>query len=109
MLRTHGNPWIIASLALALLCFLPLELFQLKPAAAQSSNDQVIYIDQGWSMADRETWYQISQGSAVLDYAIFLNLEVADSQELFRSDATAASTASSRKRRIRGPTRTRCR
>ena len=76
MLRTHRNPWIIASSALALLCFLPLELFQLKPAAAQSSNDQVIYIDQGWSMADRETWYQISQGSAVLDYDIFLNLEV---------------------------------
>jgi mono/diheme cytochrome c family protein len=89
MLRTHGNPWIIASSALALLCFLPLELFQLKPAAAQSSNDQVIYIDQGWSMADRETWYQISQGSAVLDYDIFLNLEVAGSQELFRSDANS--------------------
>jgi hypothetical protein len=89
MLRTHGNPWIIASLALVLLCFLPLELFQLKPAAAQSSNDQVIYIDQGWSMADRETWYQISQGSAVLDYDIFLNLEVAGSQELFRSDANS--------------------
>lgn len=89
MLRTHGNPWIIASLALALLCFLPLELFQLKPAAAQSSNDQVIYIDQGWSMTDRETWYQISQGSAVLDYDIFLNLEVAGSQELFRSDANS--------------------
>jgi hypothetical protein len=32
---------------------------------------------------------QISQGSAVLDYDIFLNLEVADSQELFRSDANS--------------------
>lgn len=109
MLRTHGNPWIIASLALALLCFLPLELFQLNPAAAQSSNDQVIYIDQGWSMAVRETWYQMSQGSAVLDYDIFLNLEVAVARNSFGRMLTAVSTASSRKRRIRGPTRTRCR
>ena len=30
-----------------------------------------------------------SQGSAVLSYDIFLNLEVADSQELFRSDANS--------------------
>ena len=30
-----------------------------------------------------------SQGSAVLSYDIFLNLEVADSQDLFRSDANS--------------------
>jgi hypothetical protein len=89
MLRIKGNPWITASLVSSLFCFLPLGLFQLKPAAAQSSDDHVIYIDQGWSMADREMWYQISQGSAVLDYDIFLNLEVAGSQELFRSDANS--------------------
>ena len=39
--------------------------------------------------ADRETCYQISQGSQVIAYDIFLNLEVANSQELFRSDTNS--------------------
>jgi mono/diheme cytochrome c family protein len=64
-------------------------LFRPEPAAAQSSKDTVIYLKQGWSQADREWYYQVSQGSTVLDYDIFLNLEVADSQELFRSDANS--------------------
>ena len=34
-------------------------------------------------------YYQISQGSEVISYDIFLNLEVAGSQELFRSDANS--------------------
>ena len=41
----------------------------------------------GWSQEDREWYYQFSQGSTVISYDIFLNLEVAGSQELFRSDA----------------------
>ena len=57
--------------------------------AAQSSDDAVVYLDQAWSQADREWYYHFSQGSAVMSYDIFLNLEVADSQELFRSDANA--------------------
>ena len=60
-----------------------------KPAAAQSNGDSVIYLDQGWSQADREFYYSVSQGSAVMDYATFMNLEVAGSQELFRSDANS--------------------
>jgi hypothetical protein len=47
----------------------------------------VIYLNQGWSKADRETYYHMSQGSEALSYDIFLNLEVADGQDLFRSDA----------------------
>ena len=52
---------------------------------AQSSGNSVIYLNQAWSQDDREWYYHFSQGSAVLSYDIFLNLEAADSQELFRS------------------------
>ena len=59
-------------------------------AAAQPASDQAVtYLNQAWSQDDREWYYHFSQGSAVLSYDIFLNLEVADSQELFRSDANS--------------------
>jgi len=58
-------------------------------AFAQTPNDGVIYLDQAWSQADREMYYQISQGSATTSYDIFLHLEVAGSEELFRSDANS--------------------
>jgi hypothetical protein len=63
--------------------------FNLQRVGAQSYDDHVVYLDQGWSKAEREWWYQVSQGSTVMEYDIFLNLEVADSQELFRSDANS--------------------
>ena len=55
--------------------------------APQGSSEPVIYLNQGWSEEDREWYYHFSQGSAVLSYDIYLNLEVAGSQELFRSGA----------------------
>ncbi|MBV9488778.1 MAG: hypothetical protein JO069_03520 [Verrucomicrobia bacterium] len=87
---------IAASLALALYwaCALALYLFGSISVHASSgeptpqpSDDGVIYLDQGWSQADRDAWYWISQGSVLMSYDIFLNLELADGQELFRSDA----------------------
>ena len=60
------------------------------PSAAQTAaSDGVIYLDQAWTQADRELFYQLPQGSAVASYDIFMNLEVAGSQELFRSDANS--------------------
>jgi mono/diheme cytochrome c family protein len=59
------------------------------PARAQTS-DSIIFLNQAWSPDDREWYYHFSQGSAVLSYDIFLNLEAADSQDLFRSDAYLA-------------------
>lgn len=59
------------------------------PAAAQSPGDSVIYLNQAWSQDDREWYYHFSQGSAVLSYDVFLNLEAADNRELFRSDTNA--------------------
>jgi hypothetical protein len=60
-------------------------LLQFEPAAAQSANDSVTYLNQAWSQDDREWYYHFSQGSAVLSYDTFLNLEAAGSQDLFRS------------------------
>jgi hypothetical protein len=83
LLRTTA----ILALSLSRVCatgFLCLEF-----AAAQTPDDHVTYLDQGWSQADREMYYQTSQGSVVLDYKVFLNLEVAGGQDLFRSDANS--------------------
>ena len=58
-------------------------------AAAQASADKVIFLDQGWTPEIRESYYHVSQGTTVLPYDIFLSLEAAGSQELFRSDANS--------------------
>src|SRR5450631_3741604 len=50
--------------------------------ATQPSQEDVVYLDQGWSKETREGYYHISQGSTVMPYDIFLNLEVASGQEL---------------------------
>ena len=54
---------------------------QQPPTADQS----VILLNQAWSQEDREWYYNFSQGSAVLSYDLYLNLEAADSQDLFRN------------------------
>lgn len=54
---------------------------------AQGPTAQVIYLDQGWSKADRDTYYWMPQGTVMMSFDIYQNLELADSQELFRSDA----------------------
>ena len=58
-------------------------------APASAAGQSVIYLNQAWSQEDREWYYHFSQGSAVLSYDIYLNLEVAGSQDLFRSDANS--------------------
>jgi hypothetical protein len=89
MKAAKKNRWTRPSLWLSLSGVVVLGLFLLEPAAAQSRADKVIYLDQAWSQADREMFYQIPQGSAIAAYDIFLNLEVAGSHELFRSDANS--------------------
>jgi hypothetical protein len=83
---------VLSSTALfvaSLSCASAIGAFCARSAAAQTPDDHVIYLDQGWTPAERATYYQISQGSTVLDYDIFLHLEVAGGQELFRSDANS--------------------
>jgi hypothetical protein len=88
MKRARMALWIAASVVLFAIAWAP-GRFQLETVAAQSRSDSVLYLDQGWSQADREMYYQISQGSTAFSYDIFLNLEQAGSQELFRSDANS--------------------
>ena len=64
-----------------------LALSVVAPAGAQQTPtaDPVILLDQAWSKEDREWYYNFSQGSAVIAYDLFLNVEAADSQDLFRN------------------------
>jgi hypothetical protein len=55
--------------------------------APRASSERIIYLNQGWSQEDRDWYYHFSQGSAFLSYDIYLNLELAGSQELLRSGA----------------------
>jgi hypothetical protein len=87
MRKPSASPTTILAALIIVVCTLGLLLA--KPAVAQTPADPVIYLNQAWSQADRETYYQISQGSQVISYDIFLNLEVAGGQELFRSDANS--------------------
>ena len=58
------------------------------PAAAK---DDVIFLKQGWSDEDRMQYYFTSQGTAVMPYGLFINLEEAASSDLIRSDRIAES------------------
>src|SRR5262252_3483185 len=55
--------------------------------AAQPSRSPVTYLNQAWSQEDREWYYNFSQGSSVISYAVFCLHKKEGSQELFRSDA----------------------
>jgi hypothetical protein len=64
--------------------------FAISGVHAGESKDEVIVLNQAWSKADRQAYYQTPQGSAAISYDIFLNLEAAGSTGLFRSDANLA-------------------
>jgi hypothetical protein len=56
------------------------------PTSAQQPSDQsVVYLNQAWSKEDRDWYDNFSQGSAVVSYDLFMNMEAADSQDLFRN------------------------
>jgi mono/diheme cytochrome c family protein len=81
--------WPVVALVVLIPGVMALGIVRHDSGTPQSANDKVIYLDQAWSQADREMFYQIPQGSAIASYDIFLNLEVPSSQELFRSDANS--------------------
>ena len=89
MPRVTGALRATALFAVSVGCACAFGLFRLEPAAAQSPGDSVTYLDQAWPQADRDWFYHFSQGAAVISYDIFLNLELAGSQELFRSDTNS--------------------
>ena len=83
MSQRKGFLSTITSLTLSLPIACAIGLSQFQPAAAQSPSDPVTYLNQAWSQEDREWYWHFSQGSAVLPYDIFLNLEAADSHGTF--------------------------
>lgn len=50
------------------------------------SAERAVYPEQNWSGADSLWFYNVTQGSNLLSYDLFLHLETADSELLFRSD-----------------------
>jgi len=55
--------------------------------AADGGSPELMFLDQGFSDADRQSFYYLSQGSQLLPYAWFLALEQAGGDTLFRDDA----------------------
>ncbi|HEY9664248.1 MAG TPA: hypothetical protein V6C65_37870, partial [Allocoleopsis sp.] len=82
---------ILVSVVVGLACTFA-SVAQERPATTpdQAVITNVFRPDQGWSQEDRLRYYYTSQGSAAIDYDIFLNLETANSQELFRDDKNLA-------------------
>ena len=89
MKRARMALWIVASAVVLLAGAYAFRHPRPVRAAAQAPTDKVIFLDQGWTPEIRKGYYHISQGTTVLPYDIFLNLEAAGSQELFRSDANS--------------------
>jgi mono/diheme cytochrome c family protein len=88
-MRTFENlRWMGFSFTMSLLVILAFGIGH-RTAAAQTPGGDVIFLNQAWAQGDREWYYQFSQGSTILSYDIFLNLEVAGGQELFRSNANS--------------------
>jgi hypothetical protein len=46
----------------------------------------IVYPEQNWDASDSLWFYNTSQGSNLIDYEIFLNLKLANSDKLFRSN-----------------------
>jgi hypothetical protein len=55
-------------------------------AQTRDAPSETTFLDQGWSDEERLQYYFTSQGSAAIPYALYLHLEEAESQQLFRSD-----------------------
>lgn len=105
--RIESNVWKIAAIAGALVVFLLLSssttwyknAYYLvadndegRDAATVSGDplgdgnlSKVVYLDQGWDNRDSRWFYNITQGSDLLPYDFFLELQQADSNALFRS------------------------
>jgi hypothetical protein len=61
-----------------------------KTLLRQDSTYETRHLEQGWSVADRQSFYHTAQGTQILPYSWFLNLEKPLSHELFRSNENIA-------------------
>lgn len=58
----------------------------IKNGAMNEDYSTPLYLEQGWSNADSLWFYNTTQGSNLMPYDLFMALEQANSEELFRSD-----------------------
>jgi len=72
--------------SLILTCYIGLALLAPMARAQDKHSPEAVFLDQGWSQQDRLMYYYTTQGSAILPYDLFLHLEEAGSERLFRSD-----------------------
>jgi hypothetical protein len=83
--------WPKRLLSSAIACSASTAVFVTSPLAqVRSAHSNVVLLDQGWSDEDRMRYYYTSQGAAAMAYDIFLHLEVANSEELFRADKSTS-------------------
>ena len=78
------------SVSLAIGCGVLVLASTLASLAQYTKETGVVFLDQSWSNEDRLRYYNTSQGSAALSYDIFLNLEKAAGQSLFRANENMA-------------------
>jgi hypothetical protein len=71
------NKWILGC------CVLHLVLVS---SSVRADKEHHAYLPQNWSEQERQYFYFADQGSRLLPYDYFLNLEQENSQQLFRSD-----------------------
>ena len=74
-------------LVMSIVTAIQVSVFGQQPPAEKD----VVLLNQGWSHEDRMKYYYTSQGTAVLPYELFVNLEEANSSDLFRSDRISRS------------------
>ncbi len=68
---------------------LAITILPIEPASAQyagAPGGNTIWLDQGWSDFDRDWYYFQTQGSEIMSYSFFLNLEQAHSERPFRDN-----------------------
>ncbi|MBV9306676.1 MAG: hypothetical protein JOZ45_11070, partial [Acidobacteriaceae bacterium] len=66
----HRSNNFVASLSFSFIFGSAVAFVHPMPANAQSTSDNVIYLNQAWSQDDRDWYYHFSQGSVVLSYDI---------------------------------------
>jgi RoxA-like, cytochrome c-like len=70
-------------ITLVCLLFLQLSVFASEIQDRQALDvDKLIYLEQNWNEEDREWFYFIDQGSRLMSYRIFMNLEQVDNENL---------------------------
>jgi hypothetical protein len=79
--------WPVAALVVLITGAVAFGVFRHDSGTPQASYEQVIYLDQAWSQADRDTYYWIPQGTVMMSFDFYESLELAGSQELFHSNA----------------------